>query len=278
MLAAGTGKSHAQLPALNEPPWLGFFIGHKGTRGMFGITANGELYYHYDSGRETVNSGYYHRILPSVQETLSNGEISRHSLVPETLQTTDQPNKNPGTVTFQGKVKNGAKIEVVVEITRRDISIGGRIVEPAPGGNPQRFILYTEAPPFYLGYGEERIRREGSAEQKAELERRNAPQIARAAKENLTFRRLDGSRHRQPILDEVDLSSAEFNREGFSEIELDLHVLQARKMTISTTANSRMMFSNEGTLPIFKQRYRITWMEDPATTQPGRGRMVFTTR
>lgn len=278
MLVGGAGQSHAQLPSLNEAPWFGFFAGHNGTRGMFGITTEGVLYYNHSADLENVNSGYFHRIHPSVEEARPDGEIVRRQLLPETLQTTDEPTTNPNKITFQGEVRGGTKIEVVVEFSRRDISVGGRIIEPAPGDRPQRFILHTQAPPFYLRYGEHKIRTEGTEEEKAELEKRNAPQRAIAARENLVLRGLDGRRVRQPILDEVDLSSPEFNGDGFNSIEIDFDALRGRKISITTTENSRMLLSNPEPRPIFKYFYHITWMEDPARRNAGTGRMVFSTR
>ncbi|MFU8893114.1 MAG: hypothetical protein ACNA8L_05740 [Luteolibacter sp.] len=278
LLVCHASRAHARLPSLDQSPWIGYFAGSKATRGMFGITVDGTLYYNHSADLENVNSGYFHRIHPSVEETRPDGEIVRHRLDPDSLKTADQPTTSPTMITYQGKVRGGAVIEVVVDFSRRDVSIGGRIVQPAAGNTPQRFILHVEAPPFYLSYGEDRIRREGSAAEKAELERRNAPQRAIAAKETLVLRRLNGTRVRQPILDSVDLTSPDFNGDGFNTIDIDLNALRGRKVAITTTENARMKLSNEKPQPIFKHRYDVIWMEDPATKNPGRGRLVFTTR
>ena len=274
----GLVGAYGQLPTLNEAPWYGFFVGHKGSRGVFGITGEGVMNYNHSETLVNVNSGYFHRIFPGVEEATADGEIVLRRLVPESLETTDEPTTSPDTVTYRGEVRGGAKIEVVVEFGRRDVSIGGRIVEPAPSGLPARFVLHVQAPPFYLGYNERKTRREGTPQERAQLERRDAQQRATAARENLVLRRLDGSRVRQSILGEVDLSSGDFNGDGFNALDVDLDALRGRKISITTTENSRMMFSNEGSQEIFKNSYFFTWHEDPAQRNSGRGRLVFGTR
>lgn len=277
-LASGSASLHAKLPSLNHAPWLGFFAGHSGSRGIFGIAEDGSLYYNHINDGGAVNSGNFHRIYPAVAETRSDGTVRIHRLLPETLKTETEATDKPGTVTYRGQVKGGASIEVVVEFARRDVSIGGRIVDPGSGKYPLQFCFYTQAPAYYLMYGETKTLREGTAEQKAKLEKQIARQKSIAAKESLGLRRLDGKRVKLPLLDKVDLSSPTLNGDGFTAIEVDLNCLKGRKIGITATEGSRMKLSNKEPRPIFKHHYHITWMEDPAAIPAGRGRMVFTTR
>lgn len=277
-LASGSASLHAKLPSLKNAPWLGFFTGHTGTRGMFGIAQDGSLYYNHINDGRSVNSGYFHRIHPAVTETRPDGTVRIHRFLPETLKTEMEATDKPGTITYRGQVKGGASIEVVVEFTRRDVSIGGRIVDPGPGNYPLQFCFYTQAPAFYLTYGEREILKGGSAEAKAKLEKQIARQKSNAAKESLDLRRLDGKRVKLPLLDKVDLSSPTLNGDGFTAIDVDLGCLKGRKIGITATEGSRMKLSHKEPRPIFKYHYNITWMEDPASSPAGRARMVFTTR
>ncbi len=278
LVAGGSGEARADLPSLNEAPWFGFFAGHDGNRGKFGIARDGVLYYNHSEDLENVNSGYFHRIRPAVEEARPDGAIVIRRLVTETLESDDEPAIDSDRITFRGQVQGGARVEVVVEFGRREVSVGGRIIEPAPGDPPQRFVLETRAPPFYRSYNERQILREGSPEERARLERRNARQEATASRENLVLRRLGGSRERVPLLDEIDLSCPEFNEGGFSGIEIDIDALRGRRVRIGTTEDSRMTFSNEESKPVFKNSYTFTWHEDPARRNAGTGRLVFETR
>jgi hypothetical protein len=274
--AGGTGRLQAQLPSLSQSPWLGFFAGHQGTRGMCGILADGSLYYNHADNLGSVSSGSPHHIYPAVQETLPDGKFRVRRLLPETLKTETEPTDKPDKVTYSGQVKSGATIDVTVEFTRRDISIGGRIVDPGPGKNPQSFILYTQAPPYYLMYGESKTLKEGTPEEKKKLEQQIARQRTVAAKESLLLRKLDGKSIKQPLLDSVDLSSPDFNGDGFNEVEADFEWLKDRKIRITATEGSRMMLSGKKR-PIFKHHFYITWMQDSAAKSPGKSRMVITT-
>lgn len=276
--ASSSAPVHAKLPSLNQAPWLGFFAGHSGSRGMSGIAEDGSLYYNHLNDGGAVSSGYFHRIYPAVAETISDGTVRIHRLLPETLKTETEATDKPGTVTYRGQVNGGASIEVVAEFTRRDVSIGGRIVDPGSGKYPLQFCFHTQAPAYYLMYGETKTLRDGTAEQKAKLEKQITRQKTIAAKESLALRHLDGKRVSLPLLDKVDLSSPTFNGDGFNAIEVDLDCLKGRKIGITATQGSRMILSNKEPRPIFKHHYSITWTEDPAATPAGRGLMVFTTR
>jgi len=277
LLAGGAGQSRAELPSLNKAPWFGFFAGHNGTRGQFAIAADGSMYYNHSEER-SISGGHFHRIHPSVLETMPNGEVVRQRLIPDTLESSDTPTDKPDKITYRAKVRGGTTIEVVVEFSRRDVSVGGRIVEPGPGDNPRQFVLYTQAPPHYLMYGERKTMQEGTAAEKAKLEQQVARQRVTAAKEALVLRGVDGRRVSLPILDPVDLSDPELNGAGFSTLDVDLNWLKGRKINITATEGSRMTLSNEENRPIFKNNYYLTWMEDPASRDPGKGRLVFTTR
>jgi hypothetical protein len=272
--ACGLGQSNAQLPSLSQPPWLGYFAGYTGSRGMCGILENGSLCYNHGDGLGSVSSGSPHFIYPSVRETRPDGKILIHRLLPETLKSDGEPTTKPVKITYQGQVRNGATIEVTVEFMRREISIGGRIMDPGPGKNPQSFILYTQAPPYYLMYGETKSLREGTAEAKKKLQQQIASQRAVAAKEALVLRKMDGKTIKQPLLETVDLSAADFNGDGFSAIEADFNWLKGRMVRITATEGSRMMLSGKEPREIFKHHFNITWMEDKPV---GRGRMVITT-
>jgi hypothetical protein len=277
VLAGFTGRLQAQLPSLNKAPWVGFFAGHAGTRGMCGISVDGSLFYNHADDLGSVSSGSPHHIYPSVLETLPEGKSRIHRLLPETLKSESEPTDKPGTVTYRGQVKSGSTIEVTVEFTRRDISIGGRIVDAGPVENPQSFVLYTQAPPYYLMYGESRTLKEGTPEEKKKLEQQIARQRSVAAKESLLLRKLDGKSIKQPLLDSVDLSSPDFNGDGFNMIEAGFDWLKGRNVRITATEDSRMTLSGKEPRPIFKHHFYITWMENPAAKPTGKGRMVITT-
>lgn len=150
-------------------------------------------------------------------------------------------------------------------------------MSPAPGKNPQSFILYAQAPPYYLMYGESATLKGGTPEAKKKLEQQIARQKSVAAKEALRLRRLDGQRVNQPLLESVDLSSPDFNGDGFDMIEADFHCLKDSKIRITATGGSRMTLSSPEPRTIFKHHFYITWVENPAAKPAGKGRMVITT-
>jgi len=262
-----SGHLQAQLPTLNKAPWQGYFAGYSTSRGLLGIHADGTIIYNTT-----------HKIYPSVQETSADGKVTIHRLMPDTLTTKDQPTDKPKKITYSGKVKNGSTIEVTVDFTRNAVSIGGAITEKVESANSQQFVVYTNAPPYYLMYGEKQTLKNGTPEEKKRVEQAIARQEVIAAEEFLELTRLDGKKIKVPLLDAVDFSK-EFNGDGFKSIKADLHWFKNRnKLEITTTEGSRMIFFNVKERPIFKHHYYITWMEEPETKSPGRGRMVVSLR
>ena len=277
-LASGSTPLLAKLPSLNRTPWLGFFVGHSGSRGTFGIADDGSLHYNHHSDGGSVSSGYSHHIHPAVAETMPDGSVRIRRLIPDSLKTENSASDKPSSVTFHGEVAGGTTIEVNLTFTRRDVSIGGRIMHSKPGGNPLQFCLYTQAPAYYLSYNESETIKNGTAEQKEKLAKKTERQKNIAAKESLILRRLNGKQLSLPLLDDINLSDTAFNGEGFASIETNLSCLKDRKIEITATEGSRMKLSNKVPRPIFKYHYNITWTQDPAAKSHDKGRMVFTTR
>lgn len=261
-----SGHLQAQLPILKKAPWLGYFAGQSTSHGMLGILADGSILYN-DS----------QKIYPSVQETSADGKVTIHRLIPDTLTTKYQPTNKLGKITYSGKVKRGSTIEVTVEFTRKDVSIGGAITEKIESANSQQFVIYTIVPPYYLMYGEKETLKNGTPEEKKKLEKMIARQEAIAAKEFLELHRLDGTEVKQQLLDTADFSE-KFNADGFSSIKAELSCFKGRKMDISASEGSLMMLSNKEARPIFKHHYYITWMESPKKKSASEGRMVLKMR
>ena len=70
-----TANAPAQLPALNEAPWLGYFAGYKNNCFTFGISAVGEIKVTplNDDG-DTFGPHHHFAILFGIEEVLPNGE------------------------------------------------------------------------------------------------------------------------------------------------------------------------------------------------------------
>jgi len=274
----GIERAQAQLPLLNQQPWFGFFVGHKGSQSVFGVAADGSMVYNHNNELPSVISGHPHRIYANVEETLPDGQTRIRRLDPETLETTDEPTDKPGKVSYRGKVAGGATIEVGIEFSRRDIHIGGRIVDPGESKNPLRFILVTRTPPYYRFYQEQQRLTSGTEEDKAKIIRDNERQREKIKKETMTLRRIDGTRVRQLVLEPVSFSATGFNGDGFSEIDIEFDWLRGRRITFSAGSGSLMTLSNKDNTPIYKNGFNFKWMSDPAKDPKGGAKLTISTR
>lgn len=277
-LFGGAERAQAQLPALNHAPWFGFFVGHRGSRGMFGLSADGSMVYNHNNELETPTRGNVHRIQATVEETLPNGRVLIRRLIPESLETDDEATDKPGKVAFRGKVEGGATIEVNLEFTRREIHIGGRIVDAGDNQNPLRFTLFTRTPPYYLFYQERQRLASGTDEEKQKLISQNERQRERIRNETMSLRKLDGQRVRQLVLEPVSMTGTDFNGPGFSEIDIEFNWLQGRRITFTAGSGSLMWLSNRDNQAIYKNGFNIKWMSDPDKDPKGEARLTIATR
>lgn len=266
----------AQLPSLDEPPWLGYFAAHQSTRCTLGITSQGDIIFNPSEDAPRPTGGRSFRLRPIIEEITPAGRVVVRELDPETLQSAQPASAEIDKVVFSGKVQGGATLEVTVEQNRGILLIGGRVVDPGPAGNVKRFAISGRTPRFYATYGEGN--KSKSEEQKAlEAKREKALEI-KLKNENLELKLLDGKRVKQSILEPVDLASGTLSGTGVAEIEIDFQFYRGRKVLLTAAPNSSFSLSNRKGQRIFKNGFSLVWRPDPEKDTDGKARMAISTR
>jgi len=268
--------ARAELPTLEVAPWFGFFAGEKHSRGLFGVSTRGEIFFNPVEDASSAAGGWSFRMRPVIEEITPDGRVVVRDLEFDTLESSQTAASKLGKVVFSGTVKGGAKLEVTVEQNRGSFLIGGRVADPGPGKNLKRFALIGRAPRFYAPY--EAVKKTLSGEEKELQEKREKALEKRVEKEHLEMKLMNGKVVKQPILEPADLESAELSGAGIAELGMDFQLFRGNKIVLTASPNSAFALKLEKDARIFKRGFAIYWRPDPAKDADGKARMAVTIR
>ena len=108
----------AELPVLNEAPWLGYFAGHEGRRFKFGITSRGEMKLTPLNDKGLAFGP--HMTLPiqaGIEEVLPDGKAEMKTLRVDTLESKQTATDKLDRVVIQGKASAEAVFEMVISLS-----------------------------------------------------------------------------------------------------------------------------------------------------------------
>ena len=252
----------AQLPSLDEQPWIGHFIGHEGRRVRVGVTALGKIsIYALNNKGEPIDFHHPVSLVFGIEETLPNGKTQMKNLVAESLETTDAATEKLEKATIRGKVTGDAAFETTIEQQRGYIMIGGRVTDPGTLKNPLRFVVTTKFPSLY-GKVKKETKKEISAYEK------------KTKNDGIQVKWTDGKRLKKTLSESVDASSPEINGPGISEVEFETGAYPDRKFVFNSSPNSSMKLSNNGSAPLH-EGLTITWAAEPGKDPDGKARFAF---
>jgi hypothetical protein len=263
-------RSFAQLPALNEKPWLGYFAGYEDRRFKFGVTSRGEI-----KLTPLNNKGFDfgpHMALPvliGIEEIQPDGKTDLKPIRVDTLKSEQSPTDKIERVVLQAKVSADASFEAVIEQKSGVISIGGRMLDKGQfKKNPVRFAVRVRIPNNYPWTTEERWK---SDPKKVE------PFLKKIANDSIELNRTDKKRITWTFEKPVDAASGDLSGPGVSRIEMRMQSFGDRKFLFNASENSVMTISNTPNTPLY-QGFILTWIPDPEKDKDGKARLGLTVK
>lgn len=252
-------SARADLPELNEKPWLAHFAGFESRRFNFGYTSKGKgLLIPIGKSGSPVGHTLHLPIQIVVEETLPSGTVTAKQIKPETLETKDAASDKFEKLSFTGKVTGDASFEAHLEVNRGVVSIGGRMLDPGTlTKNPVRFCIRVGVPSLY---------RYDSKDTKAFRDK--------VSRDELRLVWTDGKRLRVPGDEEVDARSPEVNGSGIADLELNAAAYQGKKISLAATAGSSMALWHRHAQPLY-EGFSINWYPDPEKDPEGKSRLSF---
>jgi len=264
--AAGLVPAAAQLPSLDNPPWIGYFAVFANKHFRLGLTTQGKITLTPigDKG-EAVAKTLAIPIEITVEETRPDGQSTIKQLKPESLESAQHATEQLEQTVIRGKVTGGASFEVSIGQNRGVISLGGRLLDR---GNlrkyPLRFSIRVKFPAAYPS------------------ERQDDKKQARAFQKKLGDDHVDltwtdGKRKKQAFDQAVDASSKALNGPGITTAEVEISAYKGNKFLFTASPNSSLTLTNDKTAPLHKG-FAIRWLPDAAKDPEGKARLSFQVR
>jgi hypothetical protein len=264
--AAGLVPAAAQLPSLDNPPWIGYFAVFANKHFRLGMTTQGKITLTPcgDKG-EAVAKSLAIPIEISVEETRPDGQSTVKQLKPESLESAQHATAQLEQTVIRGKVTGGASFEVGIGQNRGVISLGGRLLDRGSLKKyPLRFSIRVKFPAAY------------PFEQQVDKKQARAFQ-KKLESDHIDLTWTDGKRKKQAFDQAVDASSKELNGPGITTAEVEISAYKGHKFLFTASPDSALTLTNEQTAPLHKG-FAIRWLPNAAKDPAGKARLSFQVR
>ena len=255
---AASPSVQSALPALDERPWIGHFIGYEDRKFRFGLTMQGKGSIVPMKDR---NKPFNDRTCPTfeiaVQELVPGRDPVLKRIQPNSLETADPPTTKLEKTSFRGKVTGDASFEVFIENNRGDFTIGGRVLDPGKIKNPLRFTIQVKFPNAYP-YG-----------------KKNKAFEKRVSKDRVTVERTDGKRIKLAADEKNALETGESHEPGIRKAHVDFDAHDGAAFEFSASGASLLkLIGTEGS-PLY-EGFTVQWIPDPAKDPEAKDRLHLT--
>ena len=259
---SGLTPVSAELPMMNDNDWLGFFIGVENNDFRFGVGADGKTTLRINRKKgDPISNKLTIDFIFQIEETKPDGKITIYKILPESLETSQEPTTKPKKTVFRGKVKGDATFEVTVDEARGGISLGGRLIDAGTlAKDSLRFSISAKIPNAYVDVDKPADRKET----KAFEDRIKGDQVALAY--------TDKKRSKLSTTESVDANSKEINGAGIAAAEIGFSTYQGKKLGLLASPGSVLALSAKQPGPL-QDGFLITWTADAAKDPQGAARL-----
>lgn len=242
----GVQPASAELPMIQEPPWLGYFaVAEEPTFNFIFAAQQGGIGIMVRKKGGAQIEAYPITLQFLAQETLPDGSVRDLLMNPDTLESADPATAKLKKTVFRSKLTDQATgqptIEVTLEIARGTVLANARITDKgAFDKNPLRPVIRAGFTAFYLS--ENSVKAKWDKKQIKEFEKL-------IGKDSVTLKRLDGTQVKLGCVDKTDPKSKEVNGTGSSSVEVEINAYQNRKIEFLAAPNSSLTLINAAPAP-----------------------------
>ena len=222
----------AELPELNEKPFLGYFVGVNNKKLQFGITADGKAVL-YPLKRDGSPVALFNPIPVTYEilETMPDGKVVSKAIKPATLASSQPATLNPKTpVTLTGKVTGDAAFEISVTEVRDGFSLSGKVTDKGTLTNPLKFAISINFNPY-----KERGGKDDAAREKF---------VKSIKRDDLKLVAVGGKKGKIGFTEEVNV--ADEYSDGITSATLETGGYGGVEFTLEATGDSKIVFQDKG--------------------------------
>ncbi|QTN33967.1 hypothetical protein HZ994_17135 [Akkermansiaceae bacterium] len=237
--------SHADLPMIQEKPWLGTFLGYDSKSARFGISSKGNALIEplkRDGTPIAVTNPV--KVKFDIFETLPDGSTVRKMIADDAFTSDSPASIDPDKpVTIRGKATGDATFEITASEDRGAISLTGRITDKGTLTNPLRLAISIDLLPYKYSNQGDKDSQQKSFEKKA---KRDEIRIELANREKLKF----------DFLDTMNLH--EKTKDGFVSAEIRTEGYGGLRWNLTASPKSKLHFEDKGDRPVWNG-FSISW-------------------
>jgi hypothetical protein len=266
----------AELPSLQNPPWLGYFAVHASKHYEFKVAAaDGEITLIPVGEGAPILGNLLINIDLGIEETLPDGTTVLKPVRADTIESDDPASDQLGKSIIRAKTVDDASLEITIEQSRGIVFIGSRVLDPGKIKNPVlgfvTVVFPNVNPPAK------------AASDHGELDERDAKRAAKkdaeAAEDKLKgdsvdLKSTDGKRQKITFDKVLDAGSKEINGPGVAAAEIRISAYGKRKFFVTAAPNSAMELSNAKPASL-SEGFSIQWSPDPEKNKDGKARLAL---
>ena len=248
MLSVGVLHSDAaELEALTEPPWLGFWVGYESSKWDAGIGTDGKGIFFLKKDKKRTNLLRNYEIIYLLEEK-TNGKWVRPKMVKEGFETETHPTRDPKEVEFVATYTSGTQARFKQSFSNRELQISAELVTKSEDVIEARVGIRFRIPPLFKVKGPDEEERE-YLEKKLE-------------DEGIEILLLNGQKHKIQLFESVSLQSPQFNGIGAQMFQLKTKLTGGRQieLELDNPRTGKLFF--EQTKPIY-QGFEVLWYPEP---------------
>lgn len=272
----GLPETRAELPSLDQQPWIGYFSACTDKRFKFGVTAQGNIaLIPMNKKGEPVSEQLAINFDVGIEEIMPDGKVVMKQFQLDTLESEQPATAKLAKATIRGKVTGDARFELNLEQNRGIIFIGGRVMDPGSLTNPLRFVVRARIPNAYP-YQENKPDASSEDDGKKDRDAKKAEKafLKKIKDDTLVVKWTDGTRVKKDYAEVVDASAKEINGPGIAAAEITASCYHGNRLILTAAPNSSMTLKNPAAKPLH-EGFMLVWTTDAAKDPDGKARLAI---
>lgn len=276
LATVSTQPVEAELPSLQDQPWLGYYAVHANKNYEFKVAAaDGKLSLITLGEGAPILGNLLVFINFGIEETQPDGKVVSSSVQGNSFETTDPASDKLSKCILRGKTAGGASVELTIEQSRGIVFIGSRVLEPGTHTHPLRttatVVFPNINPPAKPPVNNEALD-ERDAKRAAKKQAKDAED--KLKNDGVDLKWSDGNRQKLTFEKVLDAGSKEINGPGIAAAEIKIAAYGKRKFFFTAAPNSAMKLSNAKPASL-SEGFSLQWSPDPTKDQDGKARLAI---
>ncbi len=256
--------SLAELTNLDKKPWTACFAGYENSKIRLSIYSAEGLLIEPIMGKGEPFAYVNMPVVYGLEKTMPNGVKKILEILPESLESDDEPTAKFKKTTIRGKVEGGAAFEVIIEQNRGEVSLGGKMTDPGTHEAASlRFHVSARVLNFY-----------GQKKKQMANDRKGFEELIKDDYVKLKW--TNGKRQKLDFLEPRDMASEEINGPGVAEAEVEIGSLK-KTFGYEATGKSAIHFSNRKGAEL-NEGMMVNWSPDAEKDQRTEARFVISVK